>query len=121
MNWFPGTKIALLRIHQVEPLEAVQKEHEENWDESGVKQLWGWVNPEATARACLLSVAESDKWKGAEVFNIIAPTTTQKTPSEELAKKYFPEAEIRGLKDNGAFWTSDKAKKVLGWEHTEKE
>jgi len=56
------------------------------------------------------------------VFNVIAPDTTQKTPSKDLAKKYYPGAEIReGLEGNAAFWTTDKAKKVLGWEHTEKE
>ncbi|KAJ9632287.1 hypothetical protein H2203_000691 [Taxawa tesnikishii (nom. ined.)] len=121
-DWFPGMKIACLRIHEVAPLADVQKEHKEDWENAAVKQLWGWVNPVATARACLLAV-ESDKLEGCEIFNIIAPTTTQETPSKELAKKYFPNAEIRGGwgESNQAFWTTDKAREILGWTHDEKE
>jgi len=84
-----------MRIHEIAPKSDVEKEHQENWENAGVKQLWGWVNPTATARACLLAV-ETDNIKGCKVFNIIAPTTTQDTPSRDLARKYFPKAEILG-------------------------
>lgn len=121
-NWFPGTKVACLRIHEVEKRKEVRKEHEENWDEAAVKQLFGWVNPVATARACLLGVTNADRWEGCEIFNIIASDTTLETPSAELANKYFPETELRGdWSTNRAFWTSEKAEKVLGWTHHEKE
>ncbi|ROV99595.1 hypothetical protein VPNG_07743 [Cytospora leucostoma] len=121
-NWFPGTKVACLRIHEVENRSAVLQEHRENWDEAGVKQLWGWVNPVATARACLLAVTNADKIDGFEIFNIIAPDTTLKTPSGELAKKYYPDTELRGdWSSNRAFWTSEKAERILGWTHHEKE
>jgi len=120
-NWYPGMNIACLRIHEVAPRAEVLKEHKEDWENAAVKQLFGWVNPEAVARACLLSCT-TDNIKGCEIFNIIAPDTTLETPSEELAKKYFPKAEIRGdMSGNQAFWTSDKAKKILGWVHHEKE
>jgi nucleoside-diphosphate-sugar epimerase len=80
------------------------------------------VHPEATARACLLAVEKADAFEGAEIFNIVAPDTTQKTPSKDLAKKYYPNAEIHdGWEGNSAFWTTDKARKILGWEHTEKQ
>lgn len=39
-NWFPGMKIACLRIHEVAPKKDVLQEHKENWEEAGVKQLW---------------------------------------------------------------------------------
>jgi hypothetical protein len=56
------------------------------------------------------------------VFNIVAPTTTQETPSEELAKKYYPGAEIRGdMSKNQSFFAVDKAQRILGWTHDEKE
>ncbi|RJE26700.1 3-beta hydroxysteroid dehydrogenase/isomerase family [Aspergillus sclerotialis] len=122
VRWFPGMNISCMRIHEVLPLKDVQQEHKENWVGSAVRQLWGWVHPNAVARACLLAVEKADKVNGFEVFNVIAPTTTQSTPSEELAKKYFPHAEIRGdMSGNQAFWTTDKAKKILGWNHDEKE
>ena len=122
VNWFPGTKIACLRIHEVAPKKEVQDEHEENWQDAAVGQLWAWVNPKAVARACLLSVEKADAYEGCEVFNIVAPETTQKTESKELAKKYYPEAEVRpGLEGNKGFWTVEKAERILGWKHEEKE
>lgn len=63
VNWFPAMTIASLRIHEVAPLKDVQKEHKED-PENGVKQLWGWVSPVATARACVLSVTNNKKFKG---------------------------------------------------------
>lgn len=121
VNWFPGTKIACLRIHEVAPKKEVKKEHEENWDAAAVGQLWAWVNPAAVAQACVLSVEKTGAYEGCEIFNIVAPETTQKTPSVELAKKYHPEAEIRsGLESNKGFWKIDKAERILGWKHEEK-
>ncbi|KAK5188186.1 hypothetical protein LTR72_012087 [Exophiala xenobiotica] len=79
--------IACLRIHEVAPLPDVQKEHIENWESSAVKPLWGWVHPQAVARACLLSVQKADDVNGFEIFNIVAPTTTQDITSEELARR----------------------------------
>lgn len=36
VNWFPGTKIALMRIHEVAPKKDVKDEHEENWEDAAV-------------------------------------------------------------------------------------
>ncbi len=122
VDWFPGMNIACLRIHEVAPLKDVREEHKRNWDEAAVGQLWGWVSPEATARACLLAVERAENLRGCQILNIVAPTTTQSTPSQELAKKYYPKAEIRAdMSKNQAFWTTDKAKRVLGWTHDETE
>ncbi|CAD6576165.1 MAG: hypothetical protein CYPHOPRED_005933 [Cyphobasidiales sp. Tagirdzhanova-0007] len=120
VHWFPGMNVASMRIHEVAPLKDVQKEHEEN-AQSGIKQLWGWVNPKATARACLLSVEKDLKGRH-EIFNIVAPNTTQSTPSRELAKQYYPDVEIKpGFDGSKGFWDVSKAKELLGWEHTETE
>lgn len=71
----------------------------------------------------MAGVEKSDEFEGCEVFNIHAPTTAQDTPSRELAQKYYPKTEIKGDwgKSNESFWTIDKAEKVLGWTHDEKE
>lgn len=129
VKWFPEMRIACMRIHAVETRKNVAKGHAEDWQGSAVKELWGWVHPTATARACLLSVwddeveSKGEKWTGCEIFNIVAPTTSQfdKT-SEELAKEYYPDAELRGdFKSQRGFWTTDKAERLLGWKHYEKE
>ncbi|KAL2841988.1 hypothetical protein BJX68DRAFT_270929 [Aspergillus pseudodeflectus] len=122
VNWFPGMNIACLRIHEVAPLKDVQKEHSENWEKSAVQQLWGWVHPGAVARACLLSVEKAENLNGCQVLNIVAPSTTQERASQDLAKKHYPNAEIRGdMSGNQGFWTTDKAERLLGWKHEEKE
>ncbi|PSN70542.1 NAD(P)-binding protein [Corynespora cassiicola Philippines] len=122
INWFPGTKIACLRIHEVASKEEVSEEHNDNWKDAAVGQLWGWVHPQATARACLLSVEKSDEYDGCQIFNIVARDTTQDTPSKELARKYYGNVEIRGdFEGNRAFWTHDKARRILRWKHDEKE
>jgi nucleoside-diphosphate-sugar epimerase len=122
VNWYPGMKIACLRIHEVATRESVKKEHASDWEGAGVDQLWGWVSPEATARACLAALEKWDNYEGMEVFNIHAPTTAQDTPSEELAKKHYPNVPIKGdLSGNKGFWSTEKAKRILGWEHYELE
>jgi nucleoside-diphosphate-sugar epimerase len=110
--------ITCLRIHGVAPLKDVQKEHSEKWEKSAVQQLWGWVNPEAVARACLLSVEKAENLNCCQVLNIVAPTTTQERASQDLAKKHYPNAEIRGdMSGSQGFWTTDKAERLLGWKH----
>jgi hypothetical protein len=49
-------------------------------------------------------------------------TTLDGTSSGDLANKYYPETELKGdWSGNRVFWMSDKAEKVLGWTHHEKE
>lgn len=103
-----------MRIRAVGTRGNVKKGHLEEWDGSAVKELWGWANPTATARACPKAVwdeeqgVKGEKWSGCEVFNIAAPTTSQpdKT-SEDLAKQDYP--------------NTDYGEKLLGWTHDEKE
>lgn len=122
VNWYPGMKIACMRFHEVATREHANKHHASDWEGAGVKQLWGWVRPEATARACLAALEKSDKYEGMEVFNIHAPNTAQDIPSEELAKKHYPKVPIKGdLSGNKGFWSTEKAQKTLGWEHYETE
>lgn len=122
VKWYPGTKIACMRFHEVATREAVRKHHEADWEGGGIKQLWGWVRPEATARACLLALEKWDNYEGMEVFNVHAPTTAQDMSSEELAKKYYPKVPIKGdLSGNKGFWTTEKAQRILGWEHYEQD
>jgi nucleoside-diphosphate-sugar epimerase len=122
VSWFPGMKIACMRIHEVGKRDEVRKHHADDWEGAGVDQLWGWVHPEATARACVAALEQSDNYEGMEIFNIHAPTTAQDTPSLELAKNYYPYVPIKGdLSDNKGFWSTKKANAILGWEHYELE
>jgi len=97
------------------------------------------VSPAATARACLL--AATKEFKGHEIFNIVAPDTTQDIDTEELARKYcrfylrclpirkvkvewlsVPNVPLKeDLPGKTSFFTSKKAEDMLGWTHEEKE
>lgn len=135
--WFPGMTIASLRFHHVNPREVCRKRLEADPD-VGTRELWCWVSPEATARACFLSI-DGDRFTGHEgkqvvfnfrslrytdgfspAFNIVAPTIIQEgVSSAELAQKYYPDTKLNNLQGNQGFWSIEKAKKILGWEHPE--
>jgi len=113
---FPGFRVASFRIHEVSPLKDIERTEDED-----ARQLWAWVNPVATARACLLGVTAGE-FEGHERFYVVAPTTVRKETSPELAKKYYPDVPIKGdISGHKGFFSTAKAKKLLGWEHHETE
>ncbi|PVH95201.1 UDP-galactose 4-epimerase [Periconia macrospinosa] len=117
-NWFPGTKIACLRLHWIIQREQVMEY--QKGEECAVENLWGYVEPAAAARACLLAVEQAHQFEGHQIFNIANPRTTSTEDSTALARKYFPDVEIKdGLDGNRGFWTVHKAETLLGWEHGE--
>lgn len=122
VNWYPGMKIACMRFHEVSARQQVYDHHARDWEGAGVKQLWGWVSPEATARACVAALEKWDNYEGMEVFNVHAPTTAQDIPSADLLKKYYPDVPIKGdLSGNQGLWSTEKTQRILGWEHFETE
>ncbi|HEY3341555.1 MAG TPA: NAD(P)-dependent oxidoreductase [Anaerolineae bacterium] len=114
--------IASLRFHGIrETLESKQG----NWaklapadvvSESMKRNLWGYVDIGACARACRLSIEAS--YKGHEVFYIVAPNTYSPAPSLELARQYYPQVPVVGdLSEHKAFFNTRKAERLLGWTH----
>lgn len=109
-------QISSIRFHWVVENKAVAAKNFNVPDRQTAKHLWGYTGREAAARACLLAV--NDKFKGHEVFYIVAPDTTNDIPSRELAAAYYPNVPIRGdLSGNRSFFNSAKAERLLGWRH----
>jgi UDP-glucose 4-epimerase len=80
------------------------------------KHLWAYTLFSAANRAILASLTAD--FKGSEAFYIAAPSTTEETPSVELAQQYFPNTPITGsLTGNQGFFDCSKAKRLLNWEH----
>jgi hypothetical protein len=116
VEWFPGIRIAGLRIYGVALRKNVLEEHWEDRGEAGVRQLWSWDNRIATATAYLLSVTQAGTLKRCEVFSILAPGTTQDTPWKDLAAKCHPHTTSwADMTTNRAFWTTGKAESILGY------
>ncbi|MFN8482429.1 MAG: NAD(P)-dependent oxidoreductase [Anaerolineae bacterium] len=112
--------IASMRFHWVVQERAVAVEHARRLGKVLAKHLWGYTVLDRAARACL-SVMTAD-YKGHEVFYIIAPHTTEETPSLDLAGEFFPNVPIRGdLSGTRGFFDCSKAERLLGWLHDQEE
>jgi UDP-glucose 4-epimerase len=109
-------RITSLRFHWVvESREFVTSRGSDN-PEVGAKQLWGYTTFAAAASACLLSLTAD--FSGHEVFYIVAPRTVTDEPSQELARRFFPDQPVVGdLSGNRSFFDSGKAERLLGWDH----
>lgn len=110
--------IASLRFHWIVPDREHALHQGSELSQWVHKQLWGYTNIEAAARACLLSL--SAEYKGHEAFQIVAPRTMVTTPSLELAKQFYPDLPIRSdLSGTAGFYDCRKAEHLLGWKHDE--
>ena len=113
---FPGVSVASLRLHGVVENRGATAEWLGLADRVVEKQLWGYTEREAAARAFLR--AATAEFGGHEVFYIVAPRTMAVTPSLELAAEHYPEVPIRGdLDGDRGFFDCRKAADLLGWEH----
>jgi UDP-glucose 4-epimerase len=80
------------------------------------KNLWAYTLHPAAARACLLSLTAP--FTGHEAFFIVAPDTTHPRPSLDLAREFYPDVPVTGdLGGHNAFFSSQKAERLLGWRH----
>ena len=112
--------ISSLRFHWVVPNRAVAYQAGRGSETTSdfARGLWGYVRSDDTARACLLGITA--EFTGHEEFYIVAPDTSSDEPSLNLAKLHFPGTPIRGnLSGRNSFFDCSKAKRLLGWQHTQ--
>ena len=114
-----GLRIASLRFHWVVPDLAMIAQRRGDFAKLLAKHLWGYTLLDAAARACLQSLTA--EFVGHEAFFINAPNTMEERPSLELAREFFPDVPVRGdLGGTRAFFTCEKAERLLGWVHDER-
>ena len=113
---YEDMRIASMRFHWVVPDRATAGKVFNATVDRVAHNLWAYTRFDAAARACLLSLTAD--FDGHEAFYIVAPDTTNDTPSRELAAKFFPAVPLRGdFSGNCSFFNSSKAGKLLGWKH----
>lgn len=113
---YEDLQIASIRFHWVVESKAIAAKNFNIADQQTARHLWGYTLREPAAEACLLAV--DDRFKGHEVFYIVAPETTNDIPSLELAATYHPNVPVRGdLSGHRSFFNSAKAERMLGWRH----
>jgi nucleoside-diphosphate-sugar epimerase len=108
--------IASMRFHWVVPDRELPSRNFTLDAPEPKKHLFAYTRSDAAARACLLSL--EGKFKGHEVFYIVAPDTAIDMPSLEVAARVYPEIPITGdLSGRKSFFNSSKAERILGWKH----
>jgi len=113
---YQAISIASLRFHFVTPSRDAARARLQNDHAQYQKELFGYVRGDATADACLRSLAAD--FTGHEIFNLAAPDTVLDEPTLELAHRLHPGVEIRKpLLGNSSFFDSSKAERILGWAH----
>jgi UDP-glucose 4-epimerase len=115
---YEDMRIASLRFHGLVPPAPAPEFVNLAQADNAYKHLWGYTHLAAAARSCERAIMSD--FNGHEVFYIIAPQTSSPTPSLELARQYFPRAEIRGdLSGHNGFFDCRKAERLLNWKHDE--
>lgn len=110
-------QISSMRFHWVVESRAIAARNFNVPDQTTARHLWGYTGREAAGKACLLAV-DDGKFRGHQVFYVVAPDTTNDIRTLELAASYYPDVPIRGdLRDNRSFFSSAKAEQLLGWQH----
>lgn len=114
-----GMAVTALRLHWILTAEEAEKVAHTTDDADGVANLWGWIELEDAARACLLALQPTPEHRGYEAVVIASDETLSETPTDVLLDRHLPAARRR--KDfpghSGAFDTSHAAA-VLGWHPT---
>ncbi|MCV6822947.1 MULTISPECIES: NAD-dependent epimerase/dehydratase family protein [Halocynthiibacter] len=105
-------RIVSVRLHWI--VESVTRAKEAWKEMPASKHLWAWTPARAAAKACVDCLALGGT--GHDVVNLVAPETTETTPSAELAQKHFPDTELRKpLVRNISFFDTEKAQNLLKW------
>lgn len=114
---FPGMYAASLRISHVVGPEDYEPDAEfASWRGNpllGPWNLWSYIDGRDAARAFRLAVESSRT--GHDVFCIASRQTRSAIPSRELARQYFPHAELRDLAGHESLEDSRRAARLLGF------
>ncbi len=109
----PEVAFTALRLHALCHDHAEARERCD--DERRRGELWGWTSLDSAAAASRL--AQHRRAPGHEVCNIVSTRTASDTPSEELARRWYPDVPLTGpLRGNAGFYATEAGRAVLGWD-----
>lgn len=112
----PEMSIASLRFHMLIDTYERAAEWTPRMGEVSARHLWAYTLMAEASRACLLALTAD--FVGHEVFYIVAPHTAANEPSQELARKAYPNVELRdAFEGKQGFFDCSKAERILGWVH----
>lgn len=114
-----GMTVTALRLHWILSSSEAEQVARTTDDADGVANLWGWVELEDAARACVLGLQPTPEHRGYEAVVIASDDTLSETPTDVLLDRHLPTARRRQDFDGhaGGFDTS-RAATVIGWHAT---
>ena len=111
-----GMTVTALRFHWILAREEVLTVVEQVAEAEGARNLWGYVDLEDAARACLLALTSDRAREAYEVLLIAADETRVERPIEELVAEYCPDSEVRAhLSGTQGAFDCSRAERVIGW------
>ncbi|OZM75931.1 NAD(P)-dependent oxidoreductase [Pseudonocardia sp. MH-G8] len=109
----PEVAFTALRLHALCEDHAEARERCD--DERRRGELWGWTSLDSAAAACLLALHR--RAPGHAVCNVVATRTASGTPSEELARRWYPDVPLTTpLPGDAGFYATGAGLAVLGWD-----
>jgi UDP-glucose 4-epimerase len=112
-----GMTVTALRFHWILSSKDVRSFALPMPDADKARNLFGYVDLEDAARACVLSLEPRPGAGPYEVLVIAAADTTSDSPTEQLLAQFCPESDLRqGLPGVSGAFDLSRAKDVIGWE-----
>jgi nucleoside-diphosphate-sugar epimerase len=109
--------VVSLRMAWIHTPESFKEQLTPMWEkpEDGASNLWLYVDGRDVAQACRLGL--ETELTGFQPFFITAEDTFMKTPSVELARKFYPDTSLRpGFGGNQSFISVERAKNFLEYD-----
>lgn len=114
-----GMTVTALRFHWILSRQEVRDLVGAVPDAGEVGNLWGYVDLEDAARACVLALRPTAEHSGYEAVLVAADETRVERPIEELLAEYCPDTEVRApLTGTAGAFDCSRAERVLGWRPT---
>jgi len=111
-----GMTVTALRLHWILTAREAAEVARTADDADDAANLWGWVELEDAARACVLALQPRPEHRGYEAVVIASDETRSQTPTGELLDRHLAAASRHRSFDGhtGGFDTS-RAAAVIGW------
>ncbi|KPM53603.1 hypothetical protein ACG83_23500 [Frankia sp. R43] len=115
-----GMVVTALRLHWILTAEEARKFARSSDVAAGIANLWGYVDVEDAARACVLALQPRTGHRGYEALLIASDETLSDVQTEDLLTRYLPPETRRRRRFNGHEGAFDisRAAAVIGWSPT---
>jgi nucleoside-diphosphate-sugar epimerase len=111
-----GMTVTALRFHWILTPDEVRELVDGAPIDEGRRNLWGYVDLEDAARACVLALTPRDRSQRFHTLLIAAADTGVTRPTSDLLDEFYPDVERRTpFEGNQGLFDCTRAAEVIGW------